>query len=133
MRIKRPPFGSRGRTAHAVILGFALCGCAHQPTGAWVDRTPAVELEELVARFGYPRCHVSIPLTEDQALALEESDGAPDIQTWDEWRAMIDAMQAGDELRSLACYPRQGRGGVAPIGVFRDGRLVAELHTVIID
>ncbi|SOD50223.1 hypothetical protein SAMN06296416_1014 [Pseudoxanthomonas wuyuanensis] len=46
---------------------------------------------------------------------------------------MIKIMEPGDELRNVWCVPRRGPGGVDIIGLFRNSKLIAEVHTVFMD
>ena len=109
----------------ALVLALLLSGCAHQP--------PAIDTHELVTRFGYPKCKVSVPLAEEDAVKSAELVGAPDIDEREDWGALIGRMNPGDDLRHVWCSPYRGRGGIDLIGVFRDKHLIAELHTVFVD
>ena len=121
------------RLAQAISLTLVLSGCAHQVADPWIDQRPAVNISELQTRFRYPSCVVSVPLSQEQAIIRAESVGAPAINERKDWQELTESMAPGDELRHVWCNPRQGRGGVDLIGVFRGGHLVAEVHTVFVD
>jgi len=118
---------------HLIIIAALLSGCAHQTIGPKMDGSAGVNTQDLVIRFGYPKCTVSVPLSEEEAVESARLVGAPDINQREEWTALVGMMISGDELRHVWCSPRRGRGGIDLIGVFRDKRLIAELHTVIVD
>ena len=119
--------------AQAANLALVLSGCAHWAANPLIDKRPSVHIHELQARFHYPKCAVSVPLSQDQAIVSAESVGTPRINEREDWLELITSMVAGDELRHVWCNPRRGPGGVDLIGVFRGGHLVAEVHTVFVD
>jgi len=117
----------------ALILALLLSGCAHQPLGPKIDTPSAIDTHELMTRLGYPKCRVSVPLTEEDAVKSAALVGAPDIDKREDWAALIGRMTPGDELRHVWCSPYRGPGGIDLIGVFRDKHLIAKLHTVFVD
>lgn len=119
--------------AQALSLALVLPGCAHWAADPLIDERPGVDIHELQARFRYPKCVVSVPLSQEQAIMSAESVGAPRINERKAWPELIRSMVPGDELRHVWCNPRQGPGGVDLIGVFRGGHLVTEVHTVFVD
>ena len=117
----------------ALLAALILSGCAHQPLGPKIDTGSGIDTQELVKRFGYPNCRVSVPLTPEQAVASAELVGAPHIDQRKDWVELTNKMIAGDELRHVWCNPHRGRGGVDLIGLFRNGTMIADLHTVFVD
>ncbi|MBB1062174.1 hypothetical protein [Marilutibacter spongiae] len=116
-----------------LILAFAVSACAHSTVKPLIDTRPAVNVQELEGRFRFPKCVVSVPLTQDQAIASAGSVGAPRINERQEWRELTEKIAPGDELRHVWCMPRRGRGGVDLVGLFRGKHLLAEVHTVFVD
>ena len=121
-----------------VLRVFAMVGllsaCAHAPPDTpKMDRSSGFNLAPIAAKFRFPRCRVSVPLTQAEALRyvgrwyVEHPEKMPD------WIAMVEAIQPGDDLREVICDKKGHRGGVDYIGLFRDGTLVAEWHYVYID
>lgn len=115
------------------MLVWILSACAHNPLQPKIDTSPRINKQEFVSRFGFPRCQISVPLTVDEAVKSAELVGAPQIDQRTDWIEMIKLMDTGDELRSVWCIPRRGPGGIDLIGLFRDNKLIAEVHTVFID
>jgi hypothetical protein len=124
---------SRHLTQSLTLALLLLSGCAHQTPGSRVDISSGVDAQELVTRFGFPKCTVSAPLSEEEAAKSAELVGAPNINQRKDWVALTGLMIPGDELRHVWCNPHRGRGGVDLIGVFRAKHLIAELHTVFVD
>jgi hypothetical protein len=123
----------RMRLAVVLTLVLVVSGCAHRSASALIDARPSFNLQELKERFRFPKCVVSVPLTQEQAIVSAESVGAPQINERQEWRELTDMVGPGDELRHVWCMPHRGPGGVDLIGLFRGGHLVAEVHTVFVD
>jgi len=121
------------RLVQTLGLALVLSGCAHRATDSLIDKRPSVNIHELQARFRYPKCVVSVPLSQEQAIMSAESVGTPRINERKDWPELIRSMVPGDELRHVWCNPRRGPGGVDLIGVFRGGSLVAEVHAVFVD
>jgi hypothetical protein len=112
-----------------------LAACAHTPREPAIDRSSGIDLAGLAARFSTPNCEVSVPLTEAQALVLAEREGVPHPETRPDWLALVAAAQPGDQLREVSCLTgRHGRlAGAVFYGLFRGGKLVAEMHPMIIN
>lgn len=117
----------------ACMLAWILSACAHSPLGPKIDTSSRISKQEFVSRFGFPECTISVPLTRDEAVKSAESVGAPQIDQRIDWIEMMDVMEPGDELRNVRCIPRRGRGGVDLIGLFRNSKVIAEVHTVFMD
>lgn len=115
------------------MLAWILSACAHNTLGPKIDTSSRINKQEFVSRFGFPRCTISVPLTLHEAVKSAESVGAPQIDQRTDWIEMMDVMSPGDELRNIRCIPRRGRGGVDLIGLFRNSKLIAEVHTVFMD
>jgi hypothetical protein len=128
----------KNRCALFVILGalVLLAACAHVARGPAVDRSSGVDLAALADRFRTPRCEVSVPLSQVQALALAEREGVPYPETRTDWIAFAAAIQPGDQLRQVSCLSRGNVGraaGVVFFGLFRGNTLVAQMHPMIIN
>ncbi len=125
------------RTAYLIFAaGVLLAACAHTQREPALDRYSGLDLAALAARFSTPNCEVSIPLTQAQALALAESEGVPHPETRTDWLALVAAVQPGDQLRQVSCLTRGNAGRLAGsvfYGLFRGGKLVAEMHPMIIN
>ena len=126
----------RRRAAYLIFgAGVLLAACAHTPRDPALDRASGLDLAALAARFSTPNCEVSVPLTQAQALALAESGGVPHPETRTDWLALVVAVQPGDQLREVSCLTgSDGRlAGAVFYGLFRGGKLVAEMHPMIIN
>lgn len=117
----------------AFMLMWLLSACAHDTLGPKIDTSSKINKQEFISRFGFPKCAVSVPLTLDEAVKGAELVGAPQIDQRIDWIEMIKVMEPGDELRNVWCVPRRGLGGVDIIGLFRNSKLIAEVHTVFMD
>ena len=88
------------------------------------------------ARFNVPRCRVSVPMTQEEALRYLERWYLPHAELRSDWIAMAAATRPGDQLREVICLTK-GDGGTAAgdvfLGLFRDGVMVSEMHYVIFD
>ena len=115
------------------MLTWLLSACAHSTLGPKIDTSSRINKQEFVSRFGFPTCTISVPLTLDEAVKSAELVGAPQIDQRIDWIEMIKVKEPGDELRNVWCNPRRGPGGVDLIGLFRNNKLIAEVHTVYVD
>ena len=118
---------------NAAIFALLLSGCVHQSPVSRIDRSGGVDTQQLVTRFGYPKCTVSVPLSKEESVESAELVGAPHIDEREDWAELTSNMIPGDELRHVWCNASRGPGGVDFLGVFRDKRLIRELHTVTVD
>jgi hypothetical protein len=126
----------RRRATYLIIgAGVLLAACAHTPREPAIDRSSGLDLAGLAARFSTPSCDVSVPLAQAQALALAESEGVPHPEARTDWLALVAAVQSGDQLREVSCLTgNDGRlAGAVFYGLFRNGKLVAEMHPMIIN
>ena len=128
----------KSRRVRSSILwaSVLLTACAHMPREPALDSSSGLDLAALAARFGTPRCEVSVPLSQPQALALAEREGVPQPETRTDWGALVAAAQPGDQLRQVSCLGRGNAGraaGAVFFGLFRGGTLVAEMHPMIIN
>jgi hypothetical protein len=90
----------------------------------------------LAARFGTPRCDVSVPLSHAQAFALAEREGESQLATRADWLALAGSAQPGDQIRQVSCLTRGHAGkaaGAVFFGLFRGKVLVAKVHPMIIN
>jgi hypothetical protein len=76
-----------------------------------------------------------VPLTQEQVLQAARLQGDPRPENSTEWAQMVKAFQPGDELRKVICLRTvHGRAaGDAFFGLFHSGKMVAEMHNVIIN
>lgn len=122
-----------GHLMQALILTWLLSSCAHQASGPRIDASSGINTQKLAMRFGYPKCTVSVPLSQEEAVISAELVGAPSINQRKDWVELTNSMIPGDKLRYVWCNPYQGPGGVDLIGLFRNKHLIAEVHTVFVD
>ena len=118
---------------NVLLLALFSSACARPALRPIIDRTPAVDTQELATRFGYPKCTVSVSLSDEESAKSAEFSGTPHIDEQKDWLELTDMMMPGEELRHVLCNPHRGPGCVNFLGVFRDEHLIAELHTVIVD
>ena len=121
------------RLTQVLILASLLSSCAHQALGPKIDTRSGINTQDLVKRFGYPKCIVSVALSQEEAVASAELVGAPHINQRKDWVELTNMMIPGDELRHVWCNPYRGPGGVDLIGLFRDNKMIADMHTVFVD
>ena len=121
------------RLTQALILASLLSSCAHQAPGPRIDARSGINTQELVKRFGYPKCVVSVALSQEEAVLSAALVGAPHINQRKDWVELTNMMIPGDELRHVWCNPYQGPGGVDLIGLFRGTHMIADVHTVFVD
>jgi len=119
----------------ALVIAF-LPACAHSPDDPKLDRSSDLDLSSVAKRFGVPRCTVSVPLAQEDVLRTAKRSGDPHPEDRPEWAAMVEAIEPGDQLRRVICL-KTGKNGLAAgdifYGLFRDGAMVAEMHTMIIN
>jgi hypothetical protein len=120
MRFGRPGFLS---TAMAVIVGCA--GCASWPPGVKYD------VAGVARRLGFPRCRVSVPLSEAQVIDAATHDGNPHPEQNHEWMAIVGMIQPRDQLRAVDC-PRKTADPYF-YALFRNGAEIARFHSIILD
>jgi len=110
-----------------------LSACAHAPATPNLDRSSGLNLAPIAARFHVPRCQVSVPMSQEQALRYVEQWNVPHPENRPDWIAMAEATKPGDQLREVICVKKGHSGGNVFLGLFRDGAMVAEMHFVILD
>ena len=118
------------------LATFLSAGCAHSSASPKLDQSSGIDLTLVAKRYGVPRCQVSLPLTQDEALASIASDGVPSPESRPDWVAMSAAIEPGDQLRQVVCLTKGYKGLAAGdifYAVFRDGTMVAEIHPVTIN
>jgi hypothetical protein len=86
------------RLTQVFILASLLSSCAHQTLGPKIDARSGLNTQALVKRFGYPKCTVSVALSQEQAVASAELVGAPHINQRKDWAELTNLMIPGDEL-----------------------------------
>ncbi len=119
-----------------LLLTVSLSGCAHAPVWPKVDHSSHLDLTALAKQYHVPRCKVSVPLTPNEVLRAARLQGNPYTEQRTSWAAMVQAIQPGDQLRQVICLttgPSGYAAGDVFYGLFRQGKMVAEMHTVIIN
>ncbi len=75
-------------------------------------------------------------MTQEEVLRAIELQGVQHPANRTDWAAMIEELKPNDQLRQVICLTK-GTNGLAAgdvfYGLFRDGEMVAEMHTVIIN
>jgi len=111
-------------------------GCVHSSGFPKLDRSSTLDLSATAKRYHAPRCKVSLPLAQDEVLQAVRSQGIPHPEERQDWMEIAKEIKPGDQLRQVMCLTR-GLTGVAAgevfFGLFRDGNMVAEMHTIIVD
>jgi hypothetical protein len=124
--------GLQERGAFLAMAGL-LSACAHAPATPDFDRSSDLNLAPIAARFQGPRCQVSVPMSQEEALRYVEQWNVPHPESRPDWIAMTKATQPGDQLREVTCVKKGRSGGNVFLGLFREGTMVAEMHFVILD
>ena len=114
------------------MTGFLTC-CAHAPKTPKLDHRSGLNLAPLAERFQVPRCQVTVPLSQDEALKYVEQWYVPTPERRSDWIAMAESARSGDQFRAVTCVRKGQQGGNVFLGLFRDGAMVAEMHFVILD
>jgi len=114
------------------MAGFLTC-CAHAPQTPKLDHKSGLNLAPIAERFQVPRCQVTVPLSQHEALKYVEQWNVPNPESRSDWIAMVETARSGDQFRAVTCGRRGQRGGNVFLGLFRDGTMVAEMHFVILD
>ncbi|WP_426662798.1 hypothetical protein [Rhodanobacter aciditrophus] len=118
------------------LLAVLCASCAHDASIPKVDRSPNLDLSPIAKRFGVPRCKVSVPLTQEQVLLAAKRQGDPYTEKRPEWATIKREAKPGDQLRQVICLttgPQGYAAGDVFYGLFRRGKMVAEMHTIIIN
>ena len=120
----------------ALLLAIICTSCSHDPAVPKLDRSTNLDLAPIAQRFGVPRCSVSVPLTQEQVILAAKRQGDPHSEERQEWMAILQAVKPSDQLRQVICLTRGPQGYAAGdvfYGLFRDGKMVAEMHNIIIN
>jgi len=117
----------------ALAIAVFLTACAHALPTPKLDRSSELNLAPIAERFQVPRCQVSVPMSQDEALQYVERWNVPDPENRPDWIAIAEATKSGDQLREVTCVRRGQRGGNVFLGLFREGAMVAEMHFVMLD
>ena len=127
-------FGLHKRGAFsALAMAGLLTACAHVPATPKLDPSSGLNLAPIAERFQVPRCQVSVPMSQEEALRYVGQWNVPHPESRPDWIAMTEATKPGDQLREVTCVRKGQRGGNVFLGLFRDGAMVAEMHFVILD
>jgi hypothetical protein len=118
--------GTMARKALLIAATLSLAGCAH-------SALPRMESARVASEVGFPKCRVSVPLTDQEVLATARLTGVslPEIQA--DWAEMKAAYRAGDELRFVSCVSGKGIGspGYSFFGLFRGNKVAARAFEVV--
>jgi hypothetical protein len=120
----------------ALAIAFLFSACAHAPANPKLDHSSKLDLSPIAKRMNVPRCQVSVPMSQEDVLLSVKRDGIPHPESREDWVAMMAAIKPGDQLRTVICLTKGYRGlaaGDVFYGLFRDGTMIAEMHTVIIN
>lgn len=117
----------------SALLIAVLSSCAHAPDVPKKDRSSGLDLAPIAARYGLPRCEVSVPITQEDAVRHVARWYSFNLEDNSEWMAMVAAAQPGDQLRQVYCLRKGRPGGNVFFGLFRDGVLAAETQYIILD
>lgn len=82
----------------AIGIGIALAGCTSS-TLTTVKMAPNTVAKQL----GFPRCRVSVPLSQSEVIEDAKVIGNPRPEEDPEWVAITKNDQPGDELRVVDC------------------------------
>ncbi len=111
--------------ALALVATLALGGCAH-------TALPQMEPARIASEFGFPKCRVSVPLTENEVLENARLTGVSAPETQTDWAEVKAARRGGDQLRLVSCVgKRLGSPGYSFVGLFRDRKAVAQAFAVV--
>ena len=122
--------------AISLSVAFILVGCASPPVFPKLDRSSHLHLSSIAKHYGVPSCSVSVPLTKSEVLRAAKLQGDPHPERRASWKEMVAVMKSGDQLRQVRCLttgPSGFAAGDVFYGLFRAGKMVAEMHTVIIN
>jgi hypothetical protein len=111
-------------------------GCPEEQRDPPLDPSPDLDLSVIAKQYNVPQCEVSVPLTQKEALRIAERDGGTHVADRPDWAAMAKEFHVGDQLRQVVCL-KAGQNGMAAgdvfFGLFRGGKMIADIHTIIIN
>ena len=111
-----------------VLLTLSLvAGCAHTSVG------PRMEPAYVAIEVGFPKCRVSVPLSQDEVLANARLTGVLDPEAQNDWAQMKAAYRPGNQFRLVSCVSGQrvGAPGYSFFGLFRGNSVVLQMFQVI--
>jgi hypothetical protein len=109
-----------------IAATLSLAACVH-------SALPRMESARVASEVGFPKCRVSVPLTEEEVLVTARLTGISAPETQADWPEMKAAYRAGDQLRFVSCVSGKGIGspGYSFFGLFRGSRVAARALEVV--
>jgi len=94
---------------------------------------PRMEPAHVANEVGFPKCRVSVPLSQDEVLANARLTGVPAPETQIDWAKMKAAYRSGDHFRFVSCVSgkRVGAPGYSFFGLFRGNSVALQMFQVI--
>jgi hypothetical protein len=114
-------------TALVIAVTFPLiAGCAHVVG-------PRMEPAHVANEVGFPKCQVSVPLTQDEVLANARITGVPAPETQIDWAKMKATYRPGDQFRFVSCVSGKhvGAPGYSFFGLFRGNSVALQMFQII--
>ena len=121
--------GSMRLLTKALVIAATLSlitGCAHT-TG------PRMEPSHVADEVGFPKCRVSVPLSQDEVLANARLTGVSAPETQVDWTRMKATYRLGDRLRFVSCVSGKhlGAPGYSFFGLFRGNSVALQMFQII--
>ena len=116
-------------TTTTLIIAATLSlvvGCAH-------NVGPRMEPAHVANEVGFPKCRVSVPLSQDEVLENARLSGVPAPETQIDWAKMKAAYRLGDQFRFVSCVSGKhvGAPGYSFFGIFRGNSVALQMFQVI--
>ncbi len=108
----------------ALAATTLFLGCSYSAT------TLRMEPPSVARQLGVPRCRVSVPLTQAEALREARSWGNPNPEANPAWAKIVADTQPGDQLRLIDCMRTQHHMYFAHI---HNDSIVTEVHPMFFD
>jgi hypothetical protein len=115
------------RTALVMAATLSLvAGCAH-------TAGPRMEPAHVANEVGFPKCRVSVPLSQADVLQNARLTGVPSPETHIDWAKLRAAYRVGDQFRFVSCASGKhvGAPGYSFFGLFRGNSVALQMFQVI--
>lgn len=126
----------RPHACSILAVTVVVAACARSDGFPKLDRSSTLNLSAIARRYHVLHCKVSVPLSQDEVLRVVRSQGIPHPEDRQDWKEISKGIKPGDQLRQVICLTK-GPTGVAAgdvfFGLFRDRKMISEMHTIIVD
>lgn len=113
----------------AILFALAATGCTSAPT------TVKMESKSVARALGFPKCSVSVPLSQQEVIQGAKRKGNPNPESDPQWIKMSASMQPGDHWRLVDCLSARSMriGDPYYYALFRGSKVAGEFHFIIVN